>query len=476
MPEGRLSPKAVGAVLWSLAFLLAVGLSWLIPPMQSPDETNHINRAYLISQGRLLLQTLPVDLTGPKEDKDVTAYIERARQQGGRMGGLVDQGLLKFTDAHLPLVREAERRFSAAEKSQLAQLSWTGTQSYFFLPGTGYYFPAVYAPQALGLAIGQWLNLSIEHSYQAARGMTLFACFAMLWLACRFMVPNPWVVAILLLPMSLFQLLSPTIDGLTTSLSVLTISLFLKSADPAREHAPASSWGLALCIFLLASSRTHLLPLLALPFFVAWQRQSRRDFYLGCLVTVATLGWVLFALYSTNDPRIVRNHTTMELLSHYATNPLAFFKVSLASLADHQLFTFYQQSFIGILGWLDTRLPEYFYPTLWMGLGLSALASVSVSTLRQDWRARLLLAGLALACIGLIFLALLVTWTPHPATVVQGVQGRYFVVPMILFAYVASGFTVVQTPVRRWLAALVTAGFALLSLTALTMTVLSRYH
>ena len=33
--------KKVGLGLWALAFVLAMGLSSLIPPMQSPDETSH---------------------------------------------------------------------------------------------------------------------------------------------------------------------------------------------------------------------------------------------------------------------------------------------------------------------------------------------------------------------------------------------------------------------------------------------------
>ena len=42
------------------------------------------------------------------------------------------------------------------------------------------------------------------------------------------------------------------------------------------------------------------------------------------------------------------------------------------------------------------------------------------------------LLALALASAALVFLALLVTWTPHPAALVQGVQGRYFIVPALL--------------------------------------------
>ena len=466
----------MSATLWVLALATAAGLSWLIPPMQSPDEESHIKRAYLISQGDFLLQSLAPDLAGVIDDKETAAFKERARKHGGRIGGTIDLALANFVAVHLTLVREAGKRFSATEKDLIAQKNWQRVRHFQVLPGTGYYFPAIYAPQALGLAIGQRLNLSVQHSYDLAKGSTLLTCFALLGLAFRLITPNPLVAAFLLLPMSLFQLLSPTIDGLTMALAVLAVSLFLTSIDRGRKHTAGASWGLAVCIFLLATSRTHLLPLLALPFFLAWQRRSRRDFYLGCLTAVATLGWVLFALQTTNDPRIVRSHTTTQLLMQYAADPLAYFKIVIASVGDAGLFTFYQQSFIGILGWLDTPLAGYFYPTLWAGLALCALASVSISALQKDWSARLLLIVIAIACIALVFLAMLVTWTPHPALLIQGVQGRYFLVPAILLGCAASGSATQHAPVRRWISGLVVAGFALTSLIALTMVLFSRYH
>lgn len=471
-------PSKVRTAFWIIALLLATGFSWLIPPMQSPDEDSHIGRAYLISQGDWLLQFLPVNSTGAMEahQHEATAASQQTRPPGARVGGWVDVGLSSFMAAYLDLARHSVKRFSATEKAQLAQIKWSETKRFQILAGTGYYFPAVYAPQALGLAIGRKLGLDIGQSYYLAKEMSLLACFALLALAFRLMAPNPLLAAILLLPMSLFQLLSPTIDGLTTSLSVLAISIFLSSADPKRKHTVAASWGLITCVFLLATSRTHLLPLLLLPFFLAWRRQSRRDLYLGCGITVGAIAWTAFALQSTIDVRIVRDHTTAELLLHYLGHPMSFLQVVFASLNDPGLFIFYERSFVGVLGWLDTWLPTYFYPALWAGLAICGAASVSVSTLQRDGRSRLLLAGIAMASAGLVFLALLVTWTPHPALTVTGVQGRYFVVPVILLAFAISGVSAPTAPRRQWFAALAVAGFSASSLAALTMTLLSRYH
>ena len=462
---------------WGLALALAFGLAALIPPLQSPDEIGHLHRAYMISQGQLLLSPMPAQAHSEEPPPGLGDFMAQVCRSGGSTGGMVDEALLRFGAAHLALVRDAGFRYSEQQRQALDQLAWSGSSRFCVAPGAGYYFPAVYAPQAAGLAIGRGLGLGVSHSYWLARGLTLLACLGILWLAFGRCTPNPLALALLLLPMTVFQLLSPTIDGLTTALSVLALSLFVQSADRGRSHTAGASWSLAACIFVLATSRTHLLPLLALPFFLCWRRRSPRDFWLGLATATGALAWTLFALHSSSDTRVLRAHTTAQLLAHYAADPLAYGRLVMASLADRELSSFYQQSFIGILGWLDTRLPAYAYPTLWSGLGLSALASFSLQSLRQDWSARLLLLALALASAALVFLALLVTWTPHPAALVQGVQGRYFIVPALLVAYAAGGFSVTRkgSPRAQW-SAVAVAAFALCALGALTLTLIRRYH
>ncbi len=466
--------KKVGLGLWALAFMLAMGLSWLIPPMQSPDETSHIARAYLLAQGHWLLQPAPSNVEAPS-DLEVATFVRRLGGQTDA-GGLVDASLLRFMATNLKLVLDAKLRLPAAEQERLAALRWSDARIHFSIPRTGYYFPLVYAPQAAGLALGMALDWSVEHSYRLARFVTLLCCFVLLATACRLAPPNPLALATLLLPMSLFQLFSPTIDGFTTSLGLLAISLFLHKLVAKGADSWRLSLALAFCVFILVTSRTHLLPLLLLPFFVAWRKSSARDFYLAGLVTAGALAWVLFALYSTTDTLVVRSQSSSQLLAHYAAHPQAFFSIVWATLSNPEVANFYQQSFIGILGWLDTPLPVLSYTVLWLGLGACALVSVSLPAGRADWGARCLLLLLAIASIGLIFLSQLVTWTAHPASLIEGVQGRYFVMPVVLLGYVLGGLAQASTRLQGRLAALALGGFALCSLAALSVTLLGRYH
>jgi uncharacterized membrane protein len=450
---------------WLLAFSLAIVIAYLVPPMQSPDEVGHLHRAYLISRGQLFLQQ------GHALDA-----IASATPVSKGAGGMVDEGLIYFSNIHLEVVRQADKRFTGEERSAIDDLYWSGKRQYLDIPGAGYYFPAIYFPQAMGLAAGQFFDLGIAQSYYLARGLALLTCFAVLWMAFTKLAPNPMGIALLILPMSVFQMVSTTIDGIANALTVLVLSLFIKAVD--RQQAPdgARSWTLAACLFVLVTSRTHLLPLLVLPFAVAWLQRSRRDAVLGAFLATATLAWTAFALHATGDSRVIRTHTTTELLLYYGLQPLNFLRVVFSSLTDESTFTFYQRSFIGILGWLDTLLPVLFYPVLWVGLGICAVLSVSIRSLQEDWPLRALLLTLSLGSVGLVFLALLVTWTPHPAVLIEGVQGRYFTGPVLIVAYALSGFGHGKGPVLMWAKRAAIAAFAAASLSAQLVTVIVRYH
>lgn len=438
------------AWLWVLLFAGAVALGSLVPPLQSPDENAHLARAYLISKGELTLE----------------------RSSDGS-GGTIDQGLLLFMNAYLARVTDARGKIDAQQQARIDSLRWGEKEMFMPVAGTGYYLPLIYAPHAAGFAAGRALDLSVANSYRLVRVFCLLAGLGLLAAAWRVLRPPPLAIALLLLPMSIFQLLAPTLDGVTNALAVLVLSLFMRVVLQPQEVRPAQSWLLAGSVALLASSRNQLLPLLALPLFVASSRRSRRDAIAGGVAIALSLAWLAYALSNTVDRRIQRAHGTTELVLHYLADPLAFFRVVAASLGDAGLRLMYEQSFIGILGWLDAQLPHWAYPGLWWGLAACAAASVVLAS-RDAWRARSLLAVTAIASALLVFFALLVTWTPHPTQIVAGVQGRYFMAPALMLAYVLGA----SPPQRRWRwpVWLLLAAFAAASLRAFVVTVLARYH
>ena len=106
-----------------------------------------------------------------------------------------------------------------------------------------------------------------------------------------------------------------------------------------------------------------------------------------------------------------------------------------ATFSDANLMTFYNQSFIGVLGWLDTRFSAGIYTGLW-----AMLLTIGVLTV-VPWRTRgmkglgTLLIFIAVTSAFMVFLLLLLTWTPVKEVTIQGVQGRYFIPAALAIAY-----------------------------------------
>jgi uncharacterized membrane protein len=280
-----------------------------------------------------------------------------------------------------------------------------------------------------------------------------------------------------LLPMTLFQLVSPTIDGITGSLMVLTLSIFFHACNPTHRFTLQTTLVWSVAIFLVVTSRTNLLPIIGLPFFIAWRRRSYRELWLAIAITLISGMWILYALTATaSDPRVSHSITTSELIRHYLAHPEEFFSLLVGTLTEPGVAMFYLRSFIGILGWLDTLLPLQSYLLLSIGLVACALASVPKESSAVDGQVRIFLLSLSVTSFLLIFFALLITWTPHPTSVIKGVQGRYFVGPALIAAYAIDGALSFNRPYLSFSKKFVVLVFAAVSLSALITTLLQRYH
>lgn len=412
--------------------LLAAALLWagsLIPPMQSPDEVAHTVRAHLLARGQLLLQ-----------------------RHNGVSGGWIDAGLAAFIDAYRPLMVKppAAAGFGEAQAQAARQIRWQSQRVFVPEPGTGYYPPVIYLPHAVGWWVGESLGLTVSASYQLSRALALAASLAVLLLAFTLHAPSALVWALLALPMSLFQLAMPVIDGLTASLALLAVALARVVAQPASLWpAQLVPIGLFFTLVVLTSTRIHLAPMLLLLLVVAWQRASKTLWVLAVVAPTLVVGWFLFALSDTVDQRVVRPLATGEIALHYLTHPLELLSALKKTWLDPETMAFLGQSFIGILGWLDTPLLGQQYTSLGVGLFLCTIASLPhltrprsagrspADSAQKAVTLALWLAGLA--SLVLVFLAMLIAWSPFPALRVEGVQGRYLLIPALLLALAMHG-------------------------------------
>ena len=411
------SVRAQTPALWPFflvaSFLLSVVFSALTPSFQTPDELDHVKRAYLLSTGQLFLHA----------------------DDGKPSGGEVDTGLLAYMYHFTPLVGKRAHKITAEELARSESVSWSGQTLYQAPSGTAYYFPAVYIPQATGLAAGRLLGLSVADSYRLARLLSLAAAIALLVLAFRLFTPPAGALALLVLPMTLFQFGGAVLDPVATGLTFLAVSAFMRLASDGALAGQRVFAALVAGTFLVCASRANMLPLLALPFAAAWFTRDRRHAWIALGVSVFVLAWTAITIKTTVYAPGPRDADHAGRLVHYLTHPGELSHMLWVTWSHPVRMAEYWESFLGVLGWLDIGFPAPFYA--WAGTAF--LATVVTSFATHSWRslcvARLLLALICVSAILLTFLALLVQWTEPGSYLIEGVQGRYFLIPAVCLAY-----------------------------------------
>lgn len=396
-----------------LILVSATYIGTLVPPFQSPDEFDHIERAALLADGQMMLDAPP----------------------GQASGGQVDTGLLDYMSYFADLPHDPETRVSPETEAAASVLTWSGESRFETLPGTGYYLPLIYLPQAVGLGVGRVAGQSIDGSYRLARGATLLTGATLLGLAVYLSAPPALTLAFLLLPMTLFQAASASIDFTSSAALVLALALFLKLSSAGTRPSALSLLTLGGLVVLVAGCRIHLAPLVLLPLALAIRFRDVRALALTGIAAVFIVIWYRWALGATVDLRVDTGLSADEILMYYVARPLDFLEVVRTTLLTEHYRLLYWYSFLGILGWLDTYLALSAYRIVGGLLLAIIVVAILARSFRRDPLVAVTLVAIAISAVVLVFLSLLVSWTPHPAEVVMGVQGRYFLpVALVLSA------------------------------------------
>jgi len=411
----------VAPLAWPL-FLVAMFMASLVfaaitPPFQAPDEFDHVKRAYMLGQGQILLRSV----------------------DGAPSGGEVDSGLVRYMEHFIPLKGVASRKLSSDEMLNAGSIRWEETSLFQSPVGTAYYFPLMYAPQAIGLSLGKAAGMSVGKSYRLARALELFTCFALLILAFRLYRPSAAVLALLALPMNLFLFGSAVLDPMATSVAFVGVAAFMRISV---DRGATPTWVFAaLCasVLLVCACRANMLPLLLLPFAAWWFTRDRRYLVAAVAITVFVLAWTLFTVKTAVYPSVGRNVDHAARLFHLLSHPGELLSILFATWTSSSRMSFYAVSFIGVLGWLDTPFQLSFYQFIWAMVVTILVVSFSLDGWRENRLAR---GTLLVACLGsllMTFLALLVQWTDPASTTVDGVQGRYLMIPAICLFYTLTG-------------------------------------
>ena len=417
-------------------FILTRIFGSLTPPFQSPDEFNHIKRAYLLSKGVLAL--------GSRE---------------GHTGAGIDEGLLAYMDCFQQIPFDYGAKVDSSTVSTCEEIHYTDKRRFSDLSNTAMYFPLLYAPQAVALFFGERAGLTVSNSYYLARLFSSCATLALLMWALIICPVPPAALAIFLMPMCLFQLSSASLDAMTFGTTALAASLFLTGSRREISFNATLHAVLAMCLFLLATSR--IIYVAVIPLLLVLYRIRRSPVYVISFAAVLglSLAWIMFVLTTVHGQGAITQATSSsEIIKYYVTHPHAYFGAVFRTLTDPSTVRGYWQMFVGVLGWLDTPIGFFAYLAFAIELLAILMVSNSAVSFRSLTYAHLALVCAAAAALLLLFLVGLSAWTPFPATLIEGIQGRYFYPVALLFLFACS------TGHRSgmW----ITLSFALLALTA----------
>lgn len=391
-------------LVFLLCFLLVASVK---PPMASPDEPVHLARAATLLQGDVLLYALDIKVSG----------------------GKVNDSIHRIIDA--PHDAKSAARILGRMKSD----GWSQTASVMPLPATVYYFPAVYIPAAIGLAVGKAWNLSLYASYLVSNSVVFLSVIFILLLAWSFYKIPPQGVLILLLPMSVFQICSPTIDGITIALVALIMSL----AMHLREQDGFSRRKIILlccAIAFVAGSRANLLPLVMIPLWLYSLKRNAHYLYAFLITTALVAIWSVFAVKTVQDGGL--QHAAVSqwaVLQYYLLHPVKVLKILYNTLNDKGLMYSYVVSFIGQLGWLDVPISSFAHHAFLLSLIILTLLGVNKKIFLEDRLSFFMIGFMFFSTIFLTFFCILVQWNTFPAGKIYGVQGRYFLAPALIASY-----------------------------------------
>jgi uncharacterized membrane protein len=441
------TPRLIALLYCIYASLAVLLLATTIPPMQNPDETNHSFRADQVSRLVLAGQVIP----------------------DGEFGGVVSSGIAVPAAATSALRSHPERKVTRA---MLAPSAW-GVPIAAGFPNTAVNPPIFYIPAAVADALARDLRIRLPHALILMRIATGFVTIAIAAAAIALAGSAAlWLFAMLLLPMSLAVSAAISQDGPMLASTALAASLYLRLQAPKLARKQLTFVCLCLLLTMVGMARSPYIAFALLTIAVPVKRSWRiagAAIIFACVIAWSAHSMAHFPLPFRPGGIVSPSLQCMSLITHPWRVPLLAFR-TLRAYGDPLA-----HGFIGQLGWLDTALPAIYDLIAWTGLGVALLAT---------WRPRLppvSRSGLALEALAVIgsaggvCLIQYMIWTAVGSPLIDGLQGRYFLAPALLFGALLSSGTVSCNRVQNWLALPVLA-LPVLSIAVTLHAVIVRYY
>lgn len=421
-----------------LACALPTGLclALLTPIGQVADEPAHIARAAGLLHGQL---------TGQRETfhNPVNHHIFLTA------GTMVNGALVTASLTELPSLAPAPLSRKIVEAARA--IPWSKTQQFDIAPNTVQYFPALYVPGTIGIALARWCGGSPIQALFAGRIAMLLSYLAIGTAAIMVAAFGQGLLfALLSLPMALSLGASFNQDGQLIAAAALVGALL--TLDPSL-HPRMRFLALPVFALVLMSKPPYGLLLFAALIPLAAPKLLRRIAFI-LLFALPPVIWVVLMMHDAQVPYHRAAYLPGPLWTgnphgfFHATSPLDSLRVLLAKPSRFihlpvQFLVFNGRELaregVGILGWLSISLGQWTYDGWFIALALAALG-VFPATGRNaaPWRAidAIFVLVLVIASIFAVEIAIYLSWDNVGAAIISGPQGRYYLlfIPFLMLA------------------------------------------
>ena len=434
-------------------FLLIGGFFGLVmllltPPFQVPDEHDHFFRAVMISSGQFMAKSYPFSET--ERQKAPPKYLK------GK-GGVVPVSIPYTTrkvNHKLPFHPENKQQLGDLKDMLALPLHMKGMPEVFINTSAGGYAPVLYLPAVLVIAAGKLINLSPLWLMYLGRLANLMVFLSLIYWTLKIAPTGKWIIFLLaLMPMSLFLAPSLSIDGLIIASSLLLTATLLDLGRNNQKPVGQRAWFIVPgTLTILALGKVVYCPLIMLIFLspktIFGKDRSRLYLFTGSLglAAISYFTWHWFTSTTgtatiTNIPfdytnfqakdklmPLLNSKKQLQFLLHYPSAIFTILNRTMQEQGGH-----YFESFIGLLGWLDTRLPVWIYISYPIALIVGALGTHPTGN--RILVEKTLLTLIWAVCSGAILMGFYLLATPVGNAIIGGIQGRYFIptaLPLLL--------------------------------------------
>lgn len=401
--------------------VLAIGMIYMaaITPLSPPDEGHHYQSAYSLSN-YLLFQWENLEMGN-------ASHFDYA-------------GLTSHANVSSAYLRIMDQWNQPGMKDALVQIPTPRSLSY----------PIEMIPQAIGLTLGRLLNLNFLGVFYLGRLTNLFFFAVCVYFAVK-RIPRfkELMTLTALLPMTLQQAASYSYDAFINGMAFLFIASLIREYAAEGKMSRKDFLWLLIPGALLTPAKAVYSALLFLALLIPTRRfgSGKRKWGMTAFAAVICLGMLIAVNFPSLYNRILSASSGYELQSSmgYSLYTVSFILEhpgETGRIFLNTLSSFFPMWMIGCIGWalsgLSLTIPmEYVY-----GFALLLIAAV---VYRKPGEAKITVGQRAafVGCFAVVvlltMLALFTGWTPVGDSVVQGVQGRYFLPVLPLLCMAVSG-------------------------------------